>query len=94
MRLRRKPRGTVPAAALSRIAMVAGNERLIDKVIIAYNASGRSVDDIVHAARRRNIPVEEASPARVKLLAGNGRHDQGVPGEERLVQRLLAFVHR
>jgi 23S rRNA (guanosine2251-2'-O)-methyltransferase len=50
----------------------------IDKVIIAYNASGRSVDDIVHAARRRNIPVEEASPARVKLLAGNGRHDQGV----------------
>ena len=51
---------------------------VVDKVIVAANARGGSLREIEQAARRRDVPVQQASAHRVKVLAGNGRHDQGV----------------
>ncbi|MFC5995591.1 TrmH family RNA methyltransferase [Pseudonocardia hispaniensis] len=50
----------------------------VDKVIIADTARGEPVRAITAAARARGVPVKRASAHRVKVLAGNGRHDQGV----------------
>jgi len=50
----------------------------VDKLIVADNAQGESLDRILGLARRRGIPVRSAPPHRVKLLAGNGKQDQGV----------------
>lgn len=50
----------------------------VDKVIVAESARGGSLAEIEQAARRRGVPVQRASAHRVKVLAGNGRHDQGV----------------
>lgn len=50
----------------------------VDKVIVADNARGSSMDEIRAEARRGDVPVQTASAHRVKVLAGNGRHDQGV----------------
>ncbi|HEY6497512.1 MAG TPA: RNA methyltransferase [Trebonia sp.] len=50
----------------------------IDKLIVADNARGENLDRILGLAKRRGIPVRSASPQRVKLLAGNGKQDQGV----------------
>ena len=50
----------------------------IDKVIMAEQARGDTVQEILDAAARRRVPVQRASAHRVKVLAGNGRHDQGV----------------
>lgn len=50
----------------------------VDKVIMAVHARGDIVAEIIEAAARRQIPVQRASAHRVKVLAGNGRHDQGV----------------
>ncbi|WP_028926102.1 TrmH family RNA methyltransferase [Pseudonocardia acaciae] len=50
----------------------------VDKVIAADNARGDSLSKILSAARGRNVPVRRASAHRVKVLAGNGHHDQGV----------------
>jgi 23S rRNA (guanosine2251-2'-O)-methyltransferase len=50
----------------------------VDKVILAEGSRGDSVREIERSARRRGVPVQWASAHRVKVLAGNGRHDQGV----------------
>ena len=50
----------------------------VDKVILAEGSRGESVRTIEQAARRRGVQVQWASAHRVKVLAGNGRHDQGV----------------
>jgi 23S rRNA (guanosine2251-2'-O)-methyltransferase len=50
----------------------------VDKVVLAEGTAGGPVRAIVDAARRRGVPVQRASAHRVKVLAGNGRHDQGV----------------
>lgn len=56
-----------------------GDPRLtVDKVIVADNARGESLRTILDAAGRGGVPVQRASAHRVKVLAGNGRHDQGV----------------
>jgi 23S rRNA (guanosine2251-2'-O)-methyltransferase len=60
----------------------------VAKVIIAENSSGRSLDDIVRTAKRRGVVVEWATPNRVKLLAGNGRQDQGVAADIEAPQML------
>jgi 23S rRNA (guanosine2251-2'-O)-methyltransferase len=52
--------------------------RAVAKVVVADNARGGSLDEIVGLARERGVEVELASPMRVKLLAGNGKQDQGV----------------
>ena len=50
----------------------------VDKVIVAEDLRGEPVRAILSAARARGVRVERASAHRVKVLAGNGRHDQGV----------------
>jgi 23S rRNA (guanosine2251-2'-O)-methyltransferase len=50
----------------------------VDKVIVAEGLGGGPVRAILDAARGRGVPVQRASAHRVKVLAGNGRHDQGV----------------
>ena len=50
----------------------------VDKVVLADDARGEPVRAILAAARARGVPVQHASAHRVKVLAGNGRHDQGV----------------
>lgn len=55
------------------------DERLtVDKVVLARNAHGPSVDAIVEAGRRRGVKIERAAPDRVTRISRNGRHDQGV----------------
>jgi len=51
---------------------------VVDKVLLADNARGPAVREILDAAAGRGVPVRRASAHRVKVLAGNGRHDQGV----------------
>lgn len=53
-------------------------ELAVDKVVLAENARGPAVREILDAAAGRGVPVRRASAHRVKVLAGNGRHDQGV----------------
>jgi 23S rRNA (guanosine2251-2'-O)-methyltransferase len=50
----------------------------VDKVVLAEGLRGEPVRAILDAARSRGVRVERASAQRVKVLAGNGRHDQGV----------------
>ncbi|HVL85665.1 MAG TPA: RNA methyltransferase [Pseudonocardia sp.] len=50
----------------------------VDKVVLAEGLRGGPVREIQAAARARGVPVHRASAHRVKVLAGNGRHDQGV----------------
>ncbi|MEJ2855968.1 MULTISPECIES: TrmH family RNA methyltransferase [unclassified Saccharothrix] len=50
----------------------------VDKVLLAEGARGPAAQEILDAARRRGVAVQRATAQRVKVLAGNGRHDQGV----------------
>ncbi|GAA1241792.1 RNA methyltransferase [Pseudonocardia aurantiaca] len=50
----------------------------VDKVVVAEGLRGEPVQAILAAARDRGVTVQRASAHRVKVLAGNGRHDQGV----------------
>jgi 23S rRNA (guanosine2251-2'-O)-methyltransferase len=50
----------------------------VDKVILADNARGDAAREIIDAAADRSVRVERASAHRVKVLAGNGKQDQGV----------------
>lgn len=50
----------------------------VDKVILADTARGPAASEILHAARARGVEVQRASAHRVKVLAGNGKQDQGV----------------
>ncbi|MFF5987798.1 TrmH family RNA methyltransferase [Prauserella flavalba] len=50
----------------------------VDKVILADVARGPAVGEIERAARAAGVPVQRASAHRVKVLAGNGKQDQGV----------------
>ncbi|MFD2419246.1 TrmH family RNA methyltransferase [Amycolatopsis pigmentata] len=53
-------------------------ELRVDKVILADTARGQAAEDIRRAARSAGVPVHRASAHRVKVLAGNGKQDQGV----------------
>lgn len=53
-------------------------ELRVDKVVIAEGAGGSAIDEIKEAAGDRAVRIQRATPHRVKVLAGNGRHDQGV----------------
>lgn len=50
----------------------------VDKVILADTARGAGAAEIERAARDADVPVQHASAHRVKVLAGNGKQDQGV----------------
>ena len=58
---------------------VLGDDDLeVDKVILADTARGAAASEILDAARARGVLVQRASAHRVKVLAGNGKQDQGV----------------
>lgn len=57
---------------------LADPELAVDKVILADNARGQAAHEILRAAADAGVQVQRATPHRVKVLAGNGRHDQGV----------------
>jgi 23S rRNA (guanosine2251-2'-O)-methyltransferase len=50
----------------------------VDKVVLADSARGPAAREILDAARDRGVQVQRASAQRVKVLAGNGKQDQGV----------------
>lgn len=50
----------------------------VDKVVLADTARGPAATEILRAAAAREVPVQRASAHRVKVLAGNGKQDQGV----------------
>lgn len=68
----------------------------VDKVILADNAHGGAAREIIDAAAARSVRLERASAHRVKVLAGNGKQDQGVladvvaPRMRRLADALAA----
>lgn len=68
----------------------------VAKVMVADNARGAAVDEILDAARERGVEVRYASPARIKLLAGNGKQDQGVIADIAAprMARLAEFLER
>ncbi|MQA10092.1 MAG: RNA methyltransferase [Pseudonocardiaceae bacterium] len=50
----------------------------VDKVLVADTARGQGVREIIDAARRSGARVSRVTAHRVKVLAGNGKQDQGV----------------
>jgi 23S rRNA (guanosine2251-2'-O)-methyltransferase len=68
----------------------------VDKVLVADNAQGESLERILALARRRGIPVRTATPHRVKVLAGNGKQDQGILADvvAPRMRTLVEFVDR
>jgi 23S rRNA (guanosine2251-2'-O)-methyltransferase len=50
----------------------------VDKVVLADTARGAAAHEIIDAARSRGVQVQRATAQRVKVLAGNGKQDQGV----------------
>jgi 23S rRNA (guanosine2251-2'-O)-methyltransferase len=50
----------------------------VDKVVVADGARGANLDRIMELAAKRGVAVRTAPAQRIKLLAGNGKHDQGV----------------
>ncbi|MGW6447058.1 TrmH family RNA methyltransferase [Lentzea sp. NPDC055074] len=50
----------------------------VDKVVLADTARGPAAREILDAARGRGVAVQRATAQRVKVLAGNGKQDQGV----------------
>lgn len=50
----------------------------VDKVMVADDAGGGMARQVMAAARARDIQVVRAPAHRIKLLAGNGKHDNGV----------------
>lgn len=53
----------------------------VDKVVLAEGLRGPAIEEIKEAAADRAVRVQRASAHRVKVLAGNGRHDQGVAAD-------------
>ncbi|MFT4084876.1 MAG: RNA methyltransferase [Nocardioides sp.] len=50
----------------------------VDKLVVAHGSGGHSLEAILRLAEEQRVPVEWSSAQRVKLLAGNGKHDQGI----------------
>ena len=50
----------------------------VDKVVLAEGVDREAVRTFTEAARARGLTLQRASAQRVKVLAGNGRQDQGV----------------
>ena len=50
----------------------------VDKVILADTARGPAAAEIQRAAKAAGVVLQRASAHRVKVLAGNGKQDQGV----------------
>lgn len=50
----------------------------VDKVVIAEDVRGGPIAEITRTAAARGVEVRYATAQRVKVLAGNGKQDQGV----------------
>jgi len=74
------------------------NDKKLDvsKVVIADNAHGKTIDEIIENARRRGVAVLRDSAQRVKYLAGNGRQDQGIVADvvARRMQPITEFLSK
>jgi 23S rRNA (guanosine2251-2'-O)-methyltransferase len=71
------------------------DERLtVAKVLLADNARGPQVTELLRAAQRRDVEVLRVPPARVTRVSRNGRQDQGVVAdiEAPRLRRLTADV--
>jgi 23S rRNA (guanosine2251-2'-O)-methyltransferase len=53
----------------------------VELVVLARNARGDTVDDIVRLAGERGVTLRKVAPEKVTRMSGNGRHDQGVVAE-------------
>jgi 23S rRNA (guanosine2251-2'-O)-methyltransferase len=51
---------------------------IIDKLLIANNARGEFIDEIVKQAKQRGVKISRESPKYITRISRNGRHDQGV----------------
>lgn len=73
---------------------IADDRLTVDRVIIADNARGDSLAAIELAAHDHHIEIRRRSATQVKLIAGNGRHDQGVAADVLApkMRRLTDFV--
>ncbi len=60
------------------LAALADESLTVDKVLLADGAGGPNAREIVAVARQRGVPLSRVDPHRIKLLAGNSRHDDGV----------------
>lgn len=60
------------------LEVLADDGLTVDKVVLADSARGAAATEILRAAGERGVPVQRASAHRVKVLAGNGKQDQGV----------------
>lgn len=60
------------------LAALADDTLTVDKVLIAEAERGPTIRDIERSARARDVVVQRVSAQRIKLLAGNGKHDNGV----------------
>ncbi|HUP87266.1 MAG TPA: RNA methyltransferase [Acidimicrobiales bacterium] len=69
---------------------LADDKVTVDKVLLADNAGGPQVSQLLREAARRGVDVLRVPPARVTKVSRNGRQDQGVvadivaPGLRRL----------
>ncbi|MBB4963201.1 TrmH family RNA methyltransferase [Saccharothrix violaceirubra] len=64
----------------------------VDKVMLADVARGQAAREILDAAARRGVPVVRATAQRVKVLAGNGKQDQGVLADV-IAPRMRPLAH-
>lgn len=55
----------------------------VEQVVLAETARGEPVREIRALAQRRGVPVHTVTGQRVKVLAGNGKQDQGVLADVR-----------
>ncbi|MEA3076864.1 MAG: rRNA (guanosine2251-2-O)-methyltransferase [Actinomycetota bacterium] len=69
---------------------LADDRLTVDKVLVADNAFGPQIAELMQAAERRGVEVRRVSPMQVTKVSRNGRQDQGVvadvvaPGLRRL----------
>jgi 23S rRNA (guanosine2251-2'-O)-methyltransferase len=71
---------------------------VVDKVVLAEGVDRGAVRTFTEAARARGLELQRASAQRVKVLAGNGRQDQGVLADVvaprmRPLEHFLADLH-
>lgn len=59
-------------------AALADDALTVDKVLLAEGERGPAATRIVRAAKARGVPVQRVAAQRIKLLAGNSHHDNGV----------------
>ena len=77
---RRSPRETfITVYGRKPVEEVLLDSRLtVDKLIVADTVAPGSLRRTLDLAKQRSVRVETSSAQRVKYLAGNGKHDQGV----------------